>query len=361
MTDPVLKILAVDDTPQNLVALRAVFDGDPFELLTAESGPAALELLLRHEFALALLDVQMPDMDGFALAELMRGAERTRHVPIIFLTAGAQDEHRSFRGYEAGAVDFLYKPLDARVLRSKVQVFTDLHRQRTLLGQRLEANHRLQRLNAMMLSALSHDIRTPLTVLSLNAELLVRRGDPVGRRMKAATAMLALQVEHLVNLAQRPDEELRAEPVLGSVGELVRARIAAPANLALVAVPVEFTLEGDDRAMFDPALLAQAVDQLLLQAAVHAGEGPVRITISGQGQRSVQVRLSFDAVPSASAVQHLFGGGPPQPGLAMPRVGPGLMQAERLARAHGGSLIGRAKEREGTLFELILPRAPLDD
>jgi signal transduction histidine kinase len=149
--------------------------------------------------------------------------------------------------------------------------------------------------------------------------------------------------------------------VPGSVGELVRARIAAPANLAMVAAPVEFMLEGDDRAMFDAALLAQAVDQLLLQAAVHAGEGPVRITIAGQGQRSVQVRVSFDAVPSASAIQHLFGGGPPQPGLATPRVGPGLMQAERLARAHGGSLIGRAKEREGTLLELMLPRGPLDD
>ena len=360
MNDPVLKILAVDDTPQNLLALRAVFEGDAVELLTAESGPAALELLLQHDIALALLDVQMPDMDGYALAELMRGTERTRHVPIIFLTAGAQDESRSFRGYEAGAVDFLYKPLDTRVLRSKVQVFADLYRQRTLLAQRLAANDRLQRLNAMMLSALSHDIRTPLTALSLNAELLIRRGDPVGRRIKAATTMLGRQVDHLVNLAQRPDEELNPDTTTGSVGALVRERIALPVNQALVAHPFEFDAEGDDRATFDPALLAQAVDHLLLQAAVHAGDAPVRISLAGQGQRAVMLRVAFDAVPTPTAVQHLFGGGPSQPGLATPRVGPGLMQAERVARAHGGSLIGRAKDGEGTLFELMLPRAPLD-
>src|SRR5689334_13901646 len=103
-----LKILIVDDTPENLVVLEALLRRDGVELLAARSGAEALELLLVHEVALALVDVQMPDMDGFELAELMRGAARTKRVPIIFITAATRDPQRVFQGYESGAVDFLF-------------------------------------------------------------------------------------------------------------------------------------------------------------------------------------------------------------------------------------------------------------
>ena len=99
----------------------ALLRADDVELLEARSGAEALELLLRHDVALALLDVQMPEMDGFELAELMRGSERTRHVPIIFVTAGARDQHRLFKGYETGAVDFLYKPIEPHILKNKAR------------------------------------------------------------------------------------------------------------------------------------------------------------------------------------------------------------------------------------------------
>src|SRR3954464_3365423 len=103
-----VKCLLVDDLEENLLALSALLQRDDVELLKARSGAEALELLLVHEVALAFLDVQMPEMDGFELAELMRGTERTRHVPLIFVTAGARNQHRLFKGYELGAVDFLY-------------------------------------------------------------------------------------------------------------------------------------------------------------------------------------------------------------------------------------------------------------
>src|ERR1043165_4653452 len=118
-----LKILLVDDTPDNLVVLEALLRRDGVELLAARSGAEALELLLVHEVALALVDVQMPDMDGFELAELMRGAERTRHVPIIFITAGIREGQHVFKGYDAGAVDFLFKPIDPSILKHKTEVF----------------------------------------------------------------------------------------------------------------------------------------------------------------------------------------------------------------------------------------------
>src|SRR5262245_59794072 len=119
MSGESIKFLLVDDLEENLMALEALLCRDGLELLSAKSGQEALELLLVHDFALALLDVQMPEMNGFELAEFMRGTERTRRVPIIFLTAAATDEQRRFRGYDAGAVDFLTKPIAPHVLRSK--------------------------------------------------------------------------------------------------------------------------------------------------------------------------------------------------------------------------------------------------
>lgn len=138
-------LLIVDDLEENLLSLEALLRSDNLTLLRARSGEQALELLLKHDVALALLDVQMPGMDGFELAEFMRGSERSRRVPIIFVTAGSGDTQRRFRGYEAGAVDFIQKPIEADILRSKVGVFVDLHRQRVALAQSADELDRLVR------------------------------------------------------------------------------------------------------------------------------------------------------------------------------------------------------------------------
>jgi len=134
MTDNVT-LLLVDDLEANLVAMAALLSGPGLRLLKARSGEEALELLLAHEVALALVDVQMPGMDGFELAELMRGSERTKHVPIVFVTAGAHDRKRMFRGYDSGAVDFLYKPIEPHILTNKVNVFAELFRQKQALAR----------------------------------------------------------------------------------------------------------------------------------------------------------------------------------------------------------------------------------
>ncbi len=129
MLEPI-NFLIVDDLEENLLSLEALLQRDGLAFLKARSGDEALEILLKHDVALALLDVQMPGIDGFQLAEFMRGNERARHIPIIFLTAGTADTQRRFRGYEAGAVDFIHKPIEADILRSKAAVFFDLHQQR---------------------------------------------------------------------------------------------------------------------------------------------------------------------------------------------------------------------------------------
>jgi signal transduction histidine kinase/DNA-binding response OmpR family regulator len=131
------KLLVADDRPENLQALEDLLRGCGAQILKAYSGKQALELLLDHEIALAIIDVQMSELDGFQLAELMRSLERTREIPLIFVTAGLHGQERVFQGYESGAVDFLVKPLDARILRGKVSVFLQLYRQKQLLAGRV--------------------------------------------------------------------------------------------------------------------------------------------------------------------------------------------------------------------------------
>jgi len=122
-----VKILLVDDTPENLVSLEATLSGLGQELVLANSGREALRHVLNDDFAAILLDVRMPDMDGFETAELIRSRPRSREIPILFLTGYRNEEHL-FRGYDLGAVDFLFKPIVPEVLRSKVAVFVELSR-----------------------------------------------------------------------------------------------------------------------------------------------------------------------------------------------------------------------------------------
>ena len=136
--DAAVYVLLVDDREENLTVLEALLEQPDLRLLKASDGNEALELLLQYDVALALVDVQMPGMDGFELAELMRGAQRTRRVPIIFVTAATPEAGGAFRGYEAGAVDVLFKPIDPKILQSKVSAFVELFRQRRQLAAAAE-------------------------------------------------------------------------------------------------------------------------------------------------------------------------------------------------------------------------------
>lgn len=132
------KVLLVDDRPDNLLALEAILDGLGHELVRAQSGEEALKRLLTDSFAVVLLDVQMPGMDGFETAQHIKYREKSRATPIVFLTAGPNDPHQSMRGYAAGAVDYLAKPFDPWSLRAKVSHLADLYQRERESARRIE-------------------------------------------------------------------------------------------------------------------------------------------------------------------------------------------------------------------------------
>src|ERR1700759_1756731 len=207
MTNPPVNILLVDDIVHNITALEALLARPDLAVLVADSGTAALDLLLKHEVALAILDVNMPGMNGFELAALMRGSPRTSHVPIIFLTATAQDASRTFRGYEAGAVDFLYKPFDSRILNSKVDVFIQIERQKQQLATQLATVQQLPDANEMLMAVLGHDLGTPLSAVIASAEYLSRfvpdeNVSNIGERIKSSGMRMVRMVDQLLNLAR---------------------------------------------------------------------------------------------------------------------------------------------------------------
>ena len=151
-------ILVVDDHRENLIALEAILEAPNRNLVMATSGNEALQLALKHDFSLVLLDVQMPEMDGFEVAELMRQNRRTRSIPIIFVTAISKEQSYVFKGYQAGAVDYLFKPIDQQILEAKVNVFLDLDMQKRKLQQAVVQMKRLKDENERLLQALGEGV-----------------------------------------------------------------------------------------------------------------------------------------------------------------------------------------------------------
>ncbi|MCG8554689.1 MAG: response regulator [Proteobacteria bacterium] len=221
-----VKVLAVDDRSENLFTIQTTLKRLPVEVVTADSGEAALRATLRHEFAVVLLDVQMPGMDGFELAQFLRENEETRYLPIIFLTAISKEKRYLFRGYEAGAVDYLFKPLDLEILVSKVAVFAELHRGRVHLAQtveklklemdrreRIETELRLaQKLESIgqLAAGVAHEVNTPAQYVGDNLAFILESLQDL-EEVFTATECLKKQADTVDGLAEARQALQRAE------------------------------------------------------------------------------------------------------------------------------------------------------
>lgn len=374
-TEPI-KFLLVDDLEENLLALEALLQREGLTCLKARSGDEALELLLVHDIALALLDVQMPGMNGFELAEFMRGAERSRHIPIIFVTAGAADSQRRFRGYEAGAVDFIQKPIEADILRSKADVFFDLHRQRLqIIAQRDALEALAETLKATdrrkneFLAVLGHELRNPVMALSAGLHFLKRGADP--KKTEAIHAQMDRQVAHLGRLVEdlldisRIDQgkialktervDLRA--VLEFAVEASRPQIDAGAHTLVAEIPSEpIWLEAD------PTRLAQVVSNLLNNAAKYTPPGG-RIGLCARlAGEAVDVEISDSGIGIPEEMQasifELFAQVKTPLERAQEGLGIGLALVKQLVELHGGAIsLKSSRVNEGSTFQVRLPAA----
>jgi two-component system, sensor histidine kinase and response regulator len=362
---PKAKVLLVDDLEDNLLALEAALRRDGLEMLSARSGREALELLRVHEVALALLDVQMPELDGFELAELMRGTERTRHVPIIFLTAGTQHARRVFRGYEVGAVDFLFKPIDPVLLGHKVTTFVDLYDQRRERERLADELREMLRLNEMFVAAVSHDLRSPLATLMMGAATLeVSVDEPNARRtlgrMRAGAARMTRMLDRLGDLARaRLDGGIPIEPRPMDLRPLAAKMVE---ELSTAHPDRQVTLEvapGDTTGVWDEERLGQVLANLLGNALRHgARETSVDVVLRADADRlTVEVKNGGE-IPAA-LLEHLFD--PFRHGNEAARardsLGLGLYIARHIVVAHGGTIEARSSPTEGVVLRVALPRA----
>jgi len=350
MSTPI-KFLLVDDLEANLLALEGLLRRDGLELLKARSGAEALELLLVHDVALALLDVQMAGMNGFELAELMRGTERTRRVPIIFLTAGALDPKWRFRGYEAGAVDFIFKPIEPHILQSKASIFFELALQREALRQSAEEAQAANRAKDHFLAALSHELRTPLTPVLMTATAMeadaslpedVREQVAMMRRNIELEARL---IDDLLDISRISRGKLMIAPATTDVHQLLRqAGEIASGDDHGKQVHLTYQLAAErHHTLADPARLQQVFWNLIKNALKFTPQGgcvtvrtrndetghiTVRVEDNGVGISAAALPHIFRAFEQGDvAGQHRFGG-----------LGLGLSISQAIIDAHGGAI-----------------------
>lgn len=372
MSSPV-KFLLVDDLPENLLSLEALLRRDDLVLLKARSGDEALELLLEHDVALALLDVQMPGLNGFELAELMRGNERTRRIPIIFVTAGAHSETRRFQGYEAGAVDFIQKPIEADILRSKTDVFFEIYRQRQTIAEQRDVlqsqANSLQladRRKDEFLAVLAHELRNPLAALKAGLKLLTRR--PEGPQTEKVTGLMEDQITHLVRLV---DDLLDVSRITQGKIELQRSffdlREALKTAISMAAPNIEAKKHNVRTKFPDTPVTVFADDFRVTQCAVNLINNAAKYTLDGgnievgitEKGRDVSIWVTDDGLglnPGEvdkifemfaqidSHLEHARGG-----------LGIGLALVKQLVELHGGSVSASSPGiGKGTTFTIML-------
>lgn len=375
MIEPVY-FLAVDDHLPNLVALEALLQREGLKVLKASSGDEALELLLRYDVALALLDVQMPDMDGFELAELMRGREKSRAVPIIFVTAESSNPQRRFQGYGAGAVDFIHKPIEPEILRSKANVFFELGRQRQEIAQQRDdlaaAARALQEADSAkdrFLTILGHELRNPVASIS-SAIVLLRRPrsaeqvDEIYQQMDRMSSHLGRLIEDLLDVSRIKEGKLalqieRADlraPLLLAIEGTSHA-IAAAGHALRVDLPNENVwIDGDT------TRIAQASANLIVNAARYTPSGGKIVVALSVDEDAAHVTVTDNGLgippEMLDKIFEVFAQVDGHKGQSAGGIGIGLSLVKHICELHGGTVsVKSAGSGKGSSFTIRLPLA----
>ena len=373
-TEQPIHLLLVDDLEENLLALEALLKSEGVVCLKARSGDEALELLLVHDVALALLDVQMPGMDGFQLAEFMRGNVNARHIPIIFVTAGSADLQRRFRGYEAGAVDFIQKPIEADILRSKAKVFIELYRQRMeSLAQRNEleayanALREADRRKNDFIAMLGHELRNPIMAIHAGLQLLQRQSDEerkavIHARMEVQAHHLSRLIEDLLDVARidqgkisLQQERVSLQSIVDSAIDTSRPRIEAASHELTVSLPPEpVWLNGDF------TRLSQVISNLLANAAKYTPrEGRILLSVEIE-QDQIRIDVADNGIGVSADLKdrifELFAQSKGPDDRSRDGLGIGLALVKQLVELHGGTIdLASDGPGLGSCFTVRLP------
>lgn len=358
-----INILVVDDFHQNLVATEALLARPGLNVLKAASGDEALELLLTHDVALALIDVQMPGMDGFELAELIRSSRRTSGIPLIFMTAATEEVTRTFQGYQAGAVDFLNKPVNPDVLRGKVEVFVQLFAQKEQIRKQVEELQRALQVNEMFISVLGHDLRTPLSAVMNGAELIRQFGtdkkaSDVAKRIYSSAERMEKMVRQLLDVARIRSGGISLSKTRADYREVCQ-RIIAELEQASIPSDIRLACSGNTEGSFDTDRVLQIISNLVSNAVQHGEPGaPVQIHLDGSAAMHVVISVhNRGAMPSGS-MENVF---KPYYSAADTQasrtgLGLGLYIVKEFVDAHGGNINVSSDPNNGTVFEITIPR-----
>ena len=411
--DDGVKILLVDDRPENLLALEAILEPLGQLLVRANTGAEALKRVLETEFAVILLDVQMPGMNGFEVAEIIKSREKSRTIPIIFLSAISKEDAYVFKGYSMGAVDYVFKPFNPDVLRSKVAVFVDLflkqgeiQRQADLLREsqkrELELEHRTSLLETEARSAaklsqmndelhrrqvaleqamgarnrfyasMSHELRTPINAVigystlmldNIYGPLNAKQKEGLQRTLKAARHLLEL-VNDVLDLSkiEAGKIELTLQPVmLPSLIEDLFVTVRPLADEYGSSLALE--MDGEPfNIVSDPRRVRQILLNLLSNA-IKFGEGnPIRVVCKQDANRGVEIDVVDEGVGIAKDdISRIFEEFVQVSESKQPGTGLGLPISRRLAQLLDGSLSVHSEPGQGSAFRLTLPASLEDD
>ncbi len=402
-----VKILIVDDEPSNLTVLEAVFQNSGYSLVHASSGAEALMALMHHEFAVLVLDVNMPDMTGFELAQLIKQRKKTAHVPIIFLTAYFNDDQHVVEGYGSGAVDYLHKPFNVAVLRSKVAIFADLYRKTLALeevnralvqevAERKAAEEELRLLNENLerrvqerthalqlrdtqlreadrrkdefLATLAHELRNPLAPVGYAVRLLRLKGptpphveraaDLIERQVKAMSRL----IDDLMDVSRINQGKIQLRSSRVALASILQDAVDAARpvideqrhELVLGLPPASLTLDGDAtrlaqvfmNLLHNAAKYMDAGGRIELTAQASASEARITLTDRGIGIAPDRLEKVFEMFSQEEVALSRSRGG----------LGIGLALTRRLIELHGGAIAAFSEGvGHGSTFEVRLP------